>query len=79
MGPSALPVVGSNHPRLPVDDLCRDLLARQGEWSQLRSVRAIGDAYASGTIAAAVWAGREYAETLDALAEPVKREITALG
>jgi len=60
--------------RLPVDDLCRDLLARRGEWGQLRSVRAIGDAFAPGTIAAAVWAGREYAETLDATAEPFRRE-----
>ena len=65
--------------RLPVDDLCRELLARQRDWSQLRSVRAIGDAFAPGTIAAAVWAGREYAETLDAVVEPFRREITGLA
>ena len=65
--------------RLPVDDLCRELLARQRDWTQLRSVRAIGDAFAPGTIAAAVWAGREYAETLDAVVEPFRREITGLA
>ncbi|MEV6603821.1 NAD(P)-binding protein [Kutzneria sp. NPDC051319] len=65
--------------RTPVDQLCQDLMARQAEWSDLRSVRAIGDAFAPGTIAAAVWAGREYAETLDATAVPFLREITALG
>ncbi|QUQ67573.1 oxidoreductase [Kutzneria sp. CA-103260] len=64
--------------RLPVDSLCQDLLARQGEWDQLRSVRAIGDAFAPSTIAAAVWSGREYAETLDALPDPFRREITGL-
>jgi dimethylamine/trimethylamine dehydrogenase len=57
--------------RVPIDDLYQELLARQG----LRSVRAIGDAFAPGTIAAAVWAGREYAETLDAVAEPFRREF----
>jgi dimethylamine/trimethylamine dehydrogenase len=65
--------------RLPVDSLCQDLLARQGEWGQLRSVRAIGDAFAPGTIAAAVWSGREYAETLGALVEPFRREVTSPG
>jgi dimethylamine/trimethylamine dehydrogenase len=65
--------------RLPLDDLCQELLARQGDWTRLRTVRAIGDAFAPGTIAAAVWAGREYAETLDArpvdlLAVPFRRE-----
>ncbi|EWM12555.1 NAD(P)-binding protein [Kutzneria sp. 744] len=65
--------------RAPVDQLCQDLVARQAEWSDLRSVRAIGDAFAPGTIAAAVWAGREYAETLDATDVPFRREITALG
>jgi dimethylamine/trimethylamine dehydrogenase len=65
--------------RTPVDDLSRQLLARQPEWTHLRSVRAIGDAFAPSTIAAAVWAGREYAETLDAVAQPFRREITDLA
>ncbi|MFB9608807.1 hypothetical protein ACFFS4_00330 [Kutzneria kofuensis] len=63
--------------RLPIDDLCQELLARQADWETLMSVRVIGDAFAPGTIAAAVWAGREYAETLDAVAEPFRREITS--
>jgi dimethylamine/trimethylamine dehydrogenase len=65
--------------RLPVDDLYQALLARQPDWSHLRSVRPIGDALAPGTIAAAIWSGREYAETLDALPTPFRREITALA
>ena len=42
--------------RLPVDGLCRELLGRRGEWADhsLQSVRAVGDALAPGTIAAAV-------------------------
>ncbi|MFC0432462.1 FAD-dependent oxidoreductase [Kutzneria buriramensis] len=65
--------------RTPIDDLSHQLLARQSAWTHLRSVRAIGDAFAPSTIAAAVWAGREYAETLDAVAEPFRREITELA
>ena len=54
--------------RLPVDGLYQDLLARRDEWDDrgLRSARAIGDALAPGTIAAAVWEGRRYAEELEA-------------
>ena len=39
----------------------------QGEWADadLLSVRAIGDAWAPATIAAAVWSGHRYAEELD--------------
>jgi dimethylamine/trimethylamine dehydrogenase len=53
--------------RLPRDDLSRGLGAAQDRWNDagLRSVRAIGDAWAPGTIAAAVWWGRRYAEELD--------------
>jgi dimethylamine/trimethylamine dehydrogenase len=46
--------------RLPNDGLAESL-ARSGS-----SVRAVGDAYSPGTIAAAVWDGRRYAEELDA-------------
>lgn len=53
--------------RLPHDGLYQDLLARQAEWADadLLSVRAIGDAWAPATIAAAVWSGHRYAEELD--------------
>jgi dimethylamine/trimethylamine dehydrogenase len=66
------------------DELYRDLRARQGEWDAagIRSVRAIGDANAPGTIAAAVYAGHRYAQELDAPdigdGLPFKREIAEL-
>ena len=58
-------------------------MARESEWEQadLRSVKAVGDAWAPSTIAAAVWAGHRYAEELDgpALPEvPFRREVTEL-
>ena len=71
--------------RLPSDGLAADLQAREAEWAgaSVTSVRAIGDAWAPATIAAAVWSGRRYAEELD---EPVpagpvsfRREVTALA
>ena len=72
--------------RLPNDRLVRDLEARQDEWNDqgLRTVRALGDALAPGTIAAAVWAGRRFAEELenatdDADATPYRREVTQLA
>jgi len=71
--------------RLPDDRLYTELQARQPEWAQggISSVYAIGDAWAPATIAAAVWAGRRYAEELDApdRGEPVtfRREVTALA
>jgi dimethylamine/trimethylamine dehydrogenase len=70
--------------RLPDDRLYTELQARKPEWAQagISSVYAIGDAWAPATIAAAVWAGRRYAEELDAprSSEPVRfrREMTAL-
>ncbi len=47
-------------------------------------MRAIGDAAAPGTIAAAVWEGRRYAEELDAppaddTLPPFRREVVALA
>ncbi len=71
--------------RLPEDGLYTELQARRPDWAQggISSVYAIGDAWAPATIAAAVWAGRRYAEELDApvRAEPVpfRRELTALA
>ena len=68
--------------RLPADELYRQLLDRR-EQGQIASVRAIGDAWAPGTIAAAVWSGRRYAEEFDAELPgndvvPFRREITRL-
>jgi dimethylamine/trimethylamine dehydrogenase len=68
--------------RLPDEELYLELLARlkQGE---IASVRAIGDAWAPGTIAAAVWSGRRFAEEFDAELPsndvvPFRREVTQL-
>jgi dimethylamine/trimethylamine dehydrogenase len=68
--------------RLPDDELYLDLLARK-ERGELISARAIGDAWAPGTIAAAVWSGRRFAEEFDADLPgddvvPFRREITEL-
>ena len=68
--------------RLPDDELYEQVLARKQQ-GQLTSVRAIGDAWAPGTIAAAVWSGRRFAEEFDADlpcndAVPFLREVTAL-
>jgi dimethylamine/trimethylamine dehydrogenase len=54
--------------RLPNDELAQTLAGAGG------SVRAVGDAYSPGTIAAAVWDGRRYAEELDA--EPADPDET---
>jgi len=70
--------------RLPEEGLLDDLLARSAEWSDagLLSAEGIGDARSPGTIAAAVWDGRRYAEDLDAAdpgdAVPFLREIVRL-
>ena len=49
------------------NSLAADQLARRPEWADagLSTVRAIGDAWAPGTIAGAVWQGRRYAENLE--------------
>ena len=67
---------------LPNDDLYQQLRARK-EQGLIASVRAIGDAWAPGTIAAAVWSGRRYAEEFDAELPsndvvPFRREVTQL-
>ncbi len=71
--------------RLPCDELFLDLEQRKGDWSArgVRSVQCAGDAWAPTTIAGAVWAGRRYAEDLDAPGPPsrdrgYRREYTAL-
>ncbi|MUL68158.1 NADH:flavin oxidoreductase [Mycobacterium sp. CBMA 234] len=71
--------------RLPHDGLYQELMSRESEWAaaDLLSVRAIGDAWAPATIAAAVWSGHRYAEELDEplLREPVPylREVSELA
>jgi len=71
--------------RLPNDRLVTDLEERRDEWSRagLSSVRAVGDAWAPGTIAAAVWDGHRYAEELDVDIDPdvtpFRREITGFS
>jgi dimethylamine/trimethylamine dehydrogenase len=68
--------------RLPRDELYHELLALAGS-GPVKTVRGIGDAWAPGTIAAAVWSGRRYAEEFDATLPPnddvpFRREVTAL-
>ncbi len=71
--------------RLPLDALAVELEARRSEWggAGLQSVQAIGDAFAPGTIASAVWDGRRFAEELDGDspgdAVPFRREVVALA
>ena len=69
--------------RLPHDSLLHELTATLGTGT-LKSVRGIGDAWAPGTIAAAVWSGRRFAEEFDAPAKPndlvpFRREVTELA
>ena len=58
---------------------------RRGEWADagIKSITLIGDALAPGTIAAAVFGGRRYAEDFDEdagpIATPFKREVTGLA
>ena len=67
--------------RLPDDELATALRAAEGG----PTVRALGDALAPGTVAAAVWDGHRYAEELDDPAvvnndhAPFKREVVALA
>lgn len=52
--------------RLPNETLRLELLNRRNDWGDsLLSVRAVGDALNPGSIAAAVWDGRRFAENLD--------------
>jgi len=57
--------------RLPNESLCLDLLELHDEWGRagLISVRTVGDAFSPGSIAAAVWDGRRFAEDLGRSAE----------
>jgi dimethylamine/trimethylamine dehydrogenase len=71
--------------RDPVDGLYAELQARAADWSAagIQSVQVLGDAYAPGTVAAAVYAGHRAARELDAPAleldsVPFKRELIAI-
>jgi dimethylamine/trimethylamine dehydrogenase len=71
--------------RLPQNALARALEQRRSQWQErgLRSVTTIGDAQAPGIIAAAVFAGRRYAEDFNRetgpIATPFRREVTGLA
>jgi dimethylamine/trimethylamine dehydrogenase len=69
--------------RLPEDGLASEIRSAQAGRADgaAAAVTVIGDAWAPGTIAAAVWSGRRYAEELDGPTPgPVgfRRELTAL-
>ncbi|MCX7645504.1 MAG: NAD(P)-binding protein [Rhodobacteraceae bacterium] len=68
--------------RLPEDRLWRDLRARDWRGAGIASLKLIGDAAAPGPIAWATYAGRAWAEGIDAPdrgdALPFRREIAAL-
>jgi dimethylamine/trimethylamine dehydrogenase len=72
--------------RLPEDAVYHGLIDRRDDWAQagLKSVCAVGDCLAPGTIAAAVWEGRRYAEELQTPPHrgdtvPFRREVTELA
>ncbi|HYW28734.1 MAG TPA: NAD(P)-binding protein [Gaiellales bacterium] len=67
--------------RDPLDGLAAELLDAADRWAEagISSVRAVGDAWAPATIAAAVWDGRRYAEQLDQGEAPLRREIIRLA
>jgi dimethylamine/trimethylamine dehydrogenase len=71
--------------RVPEDRLAAALTSRAAEWPDagLASVQAVGDAFVPGTIAAAVWDGRRYAERLGEPAPgdevPFLREVVRLA
>ena len=69
--------------RLPEESLLLALTEAVGQGG-LASVRGIGDAWAPGTIAAAVWSGRRFAEEFDEDLPsndvvPFRREVTELA
>jgi dimethylamine/trimethylamine dehydrogenase len=70
--------------RDPRDGLSTELLDASDRWADagISTVRAVGDAWAPATIAAAVWDGRRYAEQLeqeDDREVAVRREIIRLA
>ena len=71
--------------RLPKDDLYQSLASdpEKLEKAGIKTLKAIGDAYGPGTVAAAVYSGHRFARELEAPdigdAVPFKREIPALA
>jgi dimethylamine/trimethylamine dehydrogenase len=70
--------------RLPSDGLAAELEALAAGAGDDPAVRLLGDAASPGTIAAAVWEGRRFAEELDAppgddTLPPFRREVVALA
>ncbi len=71
--------------RKPNDTLWHEMKARQAEWPDagIKSVTLIGDAYAPGIIAAAVYHGhryaRDYGEAVDPDITPFRREFIETG
>ena len=71
--------------RIPDDKLYTDLMTRRDDWEQsgILNVNLIGDAYAPGTIAAAVYSGHKHArqvdQSVDNDAVPFRREMTKLA
>jgi dimethylamine/trimethylamine dehydrogenase len=71
--------------RLPRNELAQALEARAADWAAagIRSVQVIGDALAPGTIAAAVYGGRRFAEELGVPVDeerlPYRREVAQLA
>jgi dimethylamine/trimethylamine dehydrogenase len=70
--------------RLPQDDLAAGLRELAEESGAGPVARAVGDAWSPGTIAAAVWEGRRYAEELEAppgddSLPPFRREVVQLA
>ncbi|MCP4392384.1 MAG: NADH:flavin oxidoreductase, partial [Gammaproteobacteria bacterium] len=71
-----IPVTARN----PDDALYNELIARKDEWNDagIKTVTAIGDCLAPATIAIAVYAGHEYARSLDRAPEQAaffRREV----
>ena len=70
--------------RLPQAGLADELEALTAAAGDATRVRTVGDAMSPGTIAAAVWDGRRYAEELDAppgddTLPPFRREVVQLA
>ncbi len=70
--------------RLPNDELYKDLVANAdaAKAAGIKSIKAIGDAYAPAAIAHAVYSGHRYARELDEIIPdgmPFKREMSALA
>ena len=69
--------------RLPQDGIYLELKQLVADSSTAMRVRAVGDAWSPGTIAAAVWDGHRYAEELDGPDEfdtpPFRREVVELA